>query len=81
MADTVVNTPSGTRDTSDSSAAGWIVALVVLAVIVLGALVWARRGIPAPTNPGTNINVTAPTTPGTGGTGGGGTGGTGGTTY
>ena len=66
MADTIVTTP-GT--TSDSGAAGWVVAFVILAVIVLGALVWARRGAPAPANPGANINVTVP---GVGGNGAGG---------
>jgi len=72
MIDTVITTPS---DSNDSSAVGWAIAVVVLAVVLIAAFVWFQRAPAAPgTDTGTNINVTLPE--GTGGTGG-----TGGTQY
>ncbi len=71
MADTIVNTPAGN---SDSGAAGWMVAIIVLIAVIGGGFVWYRyyRG-PAPTGD-TNINVTIPTPgAGTGDAGGGAT--------
>lgn len=67
MADTIVtNTPG----TSDSGAAGMVIALIVLVVVVVGGIVMYQRGFfnngAAPA--GTNINVTIPT-PTTGTTG------------
>lgn len=67
---TVINTPA-TRDTSESAAAGWAVAVIVLIAAGLIALfVWpgyVRQSAPAPAAPGANINVTLPTTGGTDG--------------
>ncbi len=67
MADTIVtNTPGTTSD----SAAGWVVALIVLAAVVIGGLIWYRSGASLPSGD-TNINVSVPTpSAGTGGTGG-----------
>ena len=75
MADTtIVNTP--TRD--DSSAAGWVVALIILVAVILGGIVWYRSyGHPAAAAPtsgaSVNVNIPAPTSGGT--SGGGSTGG------
>ncbi len=72
MAETVIQTPSS----SDSGAAGWAVAAVVLIVVLIGAFLWFQRTTPSPQNPGTNIQVTIPNPTGnTGNTGGTGTGG------
>ncbi len=69
MADTIVTNTPGT--TNSDSAAGWVVALIVLAAIVIGGLIWYRSGAPVPAGGGTNINVSVPTpSAGTGGTGG-----------
>jgi hypothetical protein len=58
MADTIVtNTPA--RD-EDSSALGWIVALIVVLAVVVAGFVWYQRGAEIP-NTGTNINVEVPT--------------------
>ena len=70
MADTVItNTPSRNED---SSAVGWIVALIVVLAVVVAGFVWIQRGANVPTPSGTNINVEVPTpsvpTGGTGGT-------------
>ncbi len=49
--------------TSDSSS-GWAVAVVILiAVIVVGGILWMRshKAVPATTTGGANINVTIPT--------------------
>jgi hypothetical protein len=50
---TVVNSDSG------GSAAGWAMALIVLAVVIVGAIFLFGHGGGA-ASPGTNINVTAP---------------------
>ncbi|MDO8481681.1 MAG: hypothetical protein Q7S75_01190 [bacterium] len=61
MADTIVNVP----DASGSGDAGWLVALVVILVVIVGGVMWYRYGYFAPTpSSGTNINVTIPA-PGT----------------
>lgn len=58
MADTMItNTPA--RD-EDSSALGWIVALIVLLAVIVAGFVWYQRGAEVP-NTGTDINVTVPT--------------------
>jgi len=60
MADTIVTNSPGT---SDSSAAGWAVALVIVIAVVVGGIVMYQRGMfntPAPSDT-TNINVTIPT--------------------
>jgi len=64
MADTIVtNTPA----TSDNSAAGWIVALVIIIAVIVGGIYFYRHGIFGAATPAstTNINVTVPnpTTP------------------
>ena len=74
MADTtIVNTPAS----SDSGAAGWIVALIVLIAVIVGGFflyrsyAHATHATPAPAG-NTNINVTVPTpAPTVGGTSGG----------
>ena len=43
MADTIVNTPAGN---SDSGAAGWMVALIVLIAVIGGGFVWYRIAEP-----------------------------------
>lgn len=64
MAETVINNPGMLRSDEGSAAAGWIIALLVLAAIALGAFyVVPRMQAPAasaPTDTGTNINVTLP---------------------
>lgn len=65
---TVINTPVA-RETSDSAAAGWAVAVIVLIAAGLIALfVWPgyvrQSTVPAPAAPAANINVTLPTTGG-----------------
>ena len=59
----VVNNPSGTTD-EGSNAAGLIISLAIVVVLVLGAIYLlpriAERAAPA-ANPGANINVTLPT--------------------
>ena len=60
MADTIItNTPA---DRSDSGAAGWAVAVIILLVVVVGGFVWYRYyRVPAAAPAGqTNINVTIP---------------------
>ena len=59
MADTIVtNTPGP----SDSGAAGWIVALIVLVAVVVGGVYMYRNGFfdRAATTDTTNINVVVP---------------------
>lgn len=58
MADTVINTPSRN---DESSALGWIVALIVVLAVIVAGFVWVRRDVGVP-NTGTNINVEVPTT-------------------
>ena len=65
MADTIVTNSPGT---SDSGAAGMVIALIALVVVVVGGIVMYQRGFfnmsqPADT---TNINVTIPTPTGSG---------------
>ncbi len=59
MADTIVNTPSGS---GDNGASGVVVALVLVALVVVGGFVWYRYyGGGKPASDGTtNINVTVP---------------------
>jgi len=79
MADTIVNTPGSSQD---SGAAAWALAIVVILAVLIGGFFLLRRvnpGVPNTGDPGTNINVTVPSTGGTGG--GGGTGSGGGTGY
>jgi hypothetical protein len=66
---TVINTPA-TRDTSESAAAGWAVAVIVLVALgIIALFVWPgfvrQSTVPAATP--NNINVTLPQTtiPGT----------------
>ena len=75
MADTIItNTPE--RDTSDSSAVGIVLALIVLAVVVIGGIYLYRHGsIGVPNTGGTNINVTVPGADNSGGSSGGSSGG------
>jgi hypothetical protein len=66
---TVINTPP-TRESADS-AAGWAVSVIILlAVIGVGAYLWAQRQAPAPTtnNEGDEINLTIPNVTVQGGT-------------
>jgi hypothetical protein len=62
MADTVItNTPP---NQGDNSAAGWIVAFIILLAVVVGGFVLYRNGAfrgaaPAPAGT-TNVNVTVP---------------------
>lgn len=65
MADTIVTNSPGT---GDSSAAGWVVALVIVVAIVAGGIVLYQNGAfnGAGSADTTNINVTVPT-PTTGG--------------
>lgn len=59
MADTIItNTP----DRGGDSAAGWVVALIVLAAVIVGGIYVYRHGIPSRAAPqgGTNINVSVP---------------------
>lgn len=72
MADTIVNVPEKSGDTS---AAGWVVAIVVILAVLIGGFFLLRGTAPAVPNTGPNINVTVPAN-GTGGTDG--TGGSGG---
>ena len=64
MADTIVTNSPGTND---SGAAGWVVALIVLVVVIVGGIVLYRHGTFGAAAPAgsTNINVTVPnpTTP------------------
>ena len=89
MADTLITNSSPVARDSDS-AAGWTVAVLILAAVVLGGIFMWRSGYvgntaaATPAQGGTNINVTLPNTPNTGGATGntnptGGTGSTGGT--
>ncbi len=57
MADTVINTPSRN---DDSSAIGWIVALIVVLAVIVAGFMWVRRDVGIP-NTGTNVNVEVPT--------------------
>ena len=59
MADTIVTNSPGT---SDSGAAGMVIALIALVVVVVGGIVMYQRGFFNDTSkPGdTNINVTIP---------------------
>jgi len=60
MAETVINNPSALRSDEGSAAAGWIVALLIVAGIILaGVYVVPRLQAPAST-PDANINVTLP---------------------
>ena len=71
---TIVNNPGG----SDSGAAGWMVAaIIIVAVILIGLFVWPgyARNMGAGGGESTNINVTLPDVTGGGGEGGGGAGG------
>ena len=68
MADTIVTNTPATQ--SDSGAAGWIVALIVLVAVIVAGIVLYQRGFLGganqPQTPDTtNINVTVPnpTTP------------------
>jgi hypothetical protein len=78
MADTIItNTPE--REVSDNGALGLVLALIVLAVVVIGGVyVYRHSSVGVPNTGDTNINVTVPGTgaePGTGGApSGGGTG-------
>lgn len=60
MADTIVTNSPGT---SDSGAAGMVIALIVLVVVIVGGIVLYQRGVfNNPSQPAdTNINVTIPT--------------------
>jgi len=61
MADTIVTNSPGT---SDSGAAGWAVALVIVIAVVVGGIVMYQRGMfgtPESSEDTTNINVTIPT--------------------
>lgn len=60
MADTIItNTPA--RD-DESSALGWIVALIVALAVIVAGYVWYQRGAEIPNTGGTNINVEVPAT-------------------
>jgi hypothetical protein len=83
MADTIVtNTPGVTRSADDgASAVGWVVAaLVLLAVVVAGFVLYRNGAFSGAGAGGTNINVTVPSGSGGAGGGAGGTGDTGGAT-
>jgi hypothetical protein len=59
MADTIItNTPA--RD-EDTSAVGWVVALIVVLAVIVAGYVWYQRGADIPNTGGTNINVEVPT--------------------
>ncbi len=59
MADTII-TNSPDKNGSDSGA-GWVVALVVVIVLVVGGTILYRRGVFTATPPANNtINVTVP---------------------
>ena len=60
MADTIVTNAPGTND---SGAAGWVVALVIVLVVVFGGVFLYQRGVFRGAAPAgaTNINVTVPT--------------------
>ena len=56
MADTIVTNSPGTND---SGAAGWVVALIILVVVIVGGFLWYRNyGFPGAGT--TNINLTVP---------------------
>jgi hydrogenase/urease accessory protein HupE len=56
MADTIVNTPA-----QESGAAGWVVAVIILAAAVIGGVMWYQTyGMPQAEPTATNINVTIP---------------------
>lgn len=59
MADTIVNAPgpSGNND----SGAGWLVALVIIIVVAVGAFLFYKKGYFGGGADTTNINVTIPT--------------------
>lgn len=60
MAETVINNPSATPSEEGTAAAGWIVALLIVAGIILaGVYVIPRMEGSTPTRD-TNINVTIP---------------------
>lgn len=63
MADQINVTPN-----ERESAAGWVVALLIVLAIIVAAFLWFRNGAPGVPNTGTdsNTNVTVPVT--TGGT-------------
>ncbi len=69
MADTIItNTPS-----SDSGAAGWVIALIVVAALVIGGIVLYQSGaFNGGAGGATDINVTIPTPTGEGAGAGGG---------
>ena len=60
---TIINTPGAAQTDDSASAAGWMVAIVVIvAALAIGFFAWARY-YQAPANtstPGANINVTLP---------------------
>ncbi len=61
MADTII-TNSPDKNNSDSGA-GWVVALVVIFAVVVGAVILYQRGafrMTAPSTSSTNINITTP---------------------
>ena len=57
MADTIVHSPS---DRSDS-AAGWAVAAVVVVAIIIGGILLFQDGLPGVPNTGTDVDVNMPT--------------------
>ncbi len=77
MADTIIERQS--TGTSDSGAAGMVVAVVAIVLLLLGAyFVLRNAGVPAVPNTGSDINVTLPDTGGNnGGSNSGGSGGSG----
>ena len=59
MADTIItNTP----DTKEGGAAGWVVAIVIIAAIAVGGYLLYQNGVfqGAPAEESLNINITAP---------------------
>jgi hypothetical protein len=70
MADTIITNTPERGVSSDNGALGVVLALIVLAVVVIGGIYLYRHGSVGVPNTGTNINVTVPSTdsgPGSGG--------------
>jgi hypothetical protein len=81
MADTIITNTPDRGATEDNSALGLVLALIVVAVVVIGGIYLYRHGsIGVPNTGGTNINVTVPGTGSDSGGGGAPSGGSGGDT-
>jgi len=63
MADTIITNSPDKNNGDNGSTAGWIVALVIIAAVVVGGIMLYQNGFfraAAPSTDSTNINITVP---------------------